>query len=129
MPSLDTNILVRWMVRDSPKHVALADRLLAEKPELYVSNIVLIELEHVLCKTYKLPRSLIVDHLSSLLDVGCFAFNETLLSSALKYYAQRPALSFVDCLLSVEVAAKSHEPLYTFDKKLANQLDSAQLLQ
>jgi predicted nucleic-acid-binding protein len=128
MPSIDTNILVRWIVRDSPRHIALADKLIASSGNLYVSIAVIIEAEHVLDKVYRMPQKMIAEHLLALVDDSAFELDKKILSKTLSAYARHPALSFVDCLLSKEVAAQRKEPLYTFDKKLANQLEPAQLL-
>ena len=55
-------------------------------------------------------------------------YNYMMVSTALPYYLAHPKLSWADCALSVEAELKHREPLFIFDKKLANQLPQAKLL-
>ena len=43
-------------------------------------------------------------------------------------YLEHPKLSFYDCCLACYAEIKHHEPLFTFDKKLAKQLPQAKAL-
>ncbi len=59
MIGLDTNVLVRYIVRDDPVHTALAEMLIeqhcSEENPGFVSHIVLCELCWVLTRAYKMP--------------------------------------------------------------------------
>jgi predicted nucleic acid-binding protein len=57
-----------------------------------------------------------------------FACNAGLFEVALQEYRDHPALSFIDCLLTVEAEQRGEVPLYTFDKALAKKLPSASLI-
>ncbi len=130
MPSLDTNVLARWIVRDVPEQVAKVDRLLEEPAMQYnVSLHCLVELEHLLRAHYEFPRHLIVGHFERILSHGRLRVDAKLLRQILPLYATHSLLSFVDCCLAVIAQHEDTEPLLTFDKKLANQLPQARLLQ
>jgi predicted nucleic acid-binding protein len=51
-----------------------------------------------------------------------------LFKEVLPAYTSHPKLSFVDCYLAILAQRTEAAPLLTFDKKLANQLPTAQLL-
>lgn len=129
MASIDTNILVRWITRDDAQEVTALENLLhAATQPCSVSVLVLAEAEHVLRSYYGFPRQLIAEHYSAILTSGLFDADEQLLTVALVKYQAHPKLSLVDCLLESEASRSGKAPLYTFDKKLANQLPGAELL-
>jgi predicted nucleic-acid-binding protein len=56
---LDTNVLVRYVVRDDPGQTALADQVidaLDERETAFLSLVVLVELWWVLRRTYRFER-------------------------------------------------------------------------
>ena len=61
----------------------------------------------------------------SLQQVNC---NRMLFDRALMLFQSHPALSMEDCCLAVYAELNDAEPLYTFDKKLAKQSPTAQLV-
>ncbi|AHE56986.1 type II toxin-antitoxin system VapC family toxin [Sphingomonas sanxanigenens] len=68
MRSIDTNIVVRLLLRDDPAQVALVDALVAEGG-LIVSPTVLIETEWVLRAVYRLDRPTVSRLLTLLVDI------------------------------------------------------------
>lgn len=66
--SIDTNIVVRLLLRDDPAQVALVDALVAEGG-LIVSPTVLIETEWVLRAVYRLDRPTVSRLLTLLVDI------------------------------------------------------------
>jgi len=126
--SLDTSILVRLCVGDVPKQVAAANHLLATNPKLAVADAAIIEAEHVLQSWYRYDRDRITKTLQMLLSQPNLNCNRTLFGEALAHYQKHPALSLVDCCLAIYAKLGNAAPLLTFDRKLANQLQHAELL-
>jgi predicted nucleic-acid-binding protein len=66
---IDTNVLVRYLVRDEPEQTALADQLVdaleAEDPA-FVSVVVLVETWWVLRRSYRFSRQECLDVLTGL---------------------------------------------------------------
>ena len=60
MASLDTNVLVRWLVADDPAQTAQVDALLeaaqASATQFFVPVTVLLELEWVLRSRYRMDK-------------------------------------------------------------------------
>ena len=75
----------------------------------------------------KLKHNEIVDILMKIFEKKNVLVSDFVMETVLPFYAEHPALSFVDCYAAFEAEKKGWEPLYTFDKKLANQHPSAKM--
>ncbi|MCC6751591.1 MAG: PIN domain-containing protein [Deltaproteobacteria bacterium] len=124
MRAIDTNVLVRLLVRDDPKQVAAAEAYVAGGA--WVSLLALVETVWVLDAVYELkPRSLAAA-LEMLLDHQSLAIQDgELVAAALAAFRAHPKVGFSDCVM-VELARRAgHLPLGTFDRALA-KLDGAE---
>ncbi len=81
MNGLDTNVLVRYLVRDDLEQWKLADdyikQVKASSETCFINNIVLCELVWVLKSSYKLSRNEITDVLEKVLKADAFEFENT----------------------------------------------------
>lgn len=126
--SLDTSLLVRLCVNDVPKQVAAVNALLDTNEVFSVADIAILETVYVLLTLYNMPRHMVADTLRALINQPSLACNQAVLSVTLDHFEKYPALSFVDCYLTQQTIASKAAPLLTFDKKLAKQLQYAELL-
>jgi len=118
MRAVDTNVLVRLIVRDDERQVAAAHAFIARG--VWVPLFVLAETMWVLRTAYR------VDHDAISLAVEMLIENPTVtlqdvdvVIAALEQYRLAPSLGFSDCML-LEIARKEgHLPLGTFDRKLS----------
>ena len=123
MPALDTNVLVRYIVRDDPKQLSAARRLIhkyvSEQATLFAPVTVTLELEWVLRSSFGYSKADAIRVLSDLFSAAELSFeSEQALEVALELYRSGPA-DFADCL-HIALAAQAGElPLYTFDKAAA----------
>jgi predicted nucleic-acid-binding protein len=122
MIAIDTNVLVRLLVRDDAKQAALADQFIAKGA--WVSHLVLAETLWVLESVYARNAGQLIAALTILLTHESLTLQDAdTVSAALAHFQSKPALGFSDCLV-LEIARKAgHVPLGTFDKassKLAN---------
>lgn len=78
MKGLDTNVLVRYLVRDDEQQWRRACdyilEALGQGEVCFINNIVLCELTWVLSRAYKLSRDRVVDVLDKLLRTSSFEF-------------------------------------------------------
>ncbi len=78
MKGLDTNVLVRYLVRDDLEQWKLADEYIkqvkGDGDVCFINNIVLCELVWVLKSSYKLSRNEIIDVLGKILRTNIFEF-------------------------------------------------------
>ena len=118
MRAVDTNILVRLVVRDDPPQVRAAEEFIVGGA--WVSHLVLAETTWVLDAVYERTPEQIRTAVDMLLNHKALTLQDAeVVTSALEHFRQRPMLGFSDCLV-VEIARKAgHVPLGTFDRDLA----------
>jgi predicted nucleic acid-binding protein len=119
MTSLDTNIVLRFLLGDIPDQTDRATKLI-ENRKVYVTDVVLIEVVYVLEKVYELPRKDICDLVLDFLNFSNVAHNPRFLLDIIALYKNHPSLSMVDCYACEEARSYGNE-LVTYDKRLVNQ--------
>jgi len=126
MRAIDTNVVVRLIVRDHPKQAAAAEAFVAKGG--WVSLLALAETTWVLSSIYERPALDVANAIDMLLSHERLTLQDPeVVAGALEQFRKRPALSFSDCLL-VEIARKAgHVPLGTFDRDLG-KVDGAERL-
>ena len=131
MPALDTNALVRFLVKDDDAQLAAAKRLIRrcvnEGQALFVPVTVTLELEWVLRASFEYSKDEVMDLLSSLFSAAELSFeSERALEVALQLYRESAA-DFADCLHIALAAQAGALPLWTFDKRAA-KINGAQAI-
>lgn len=119
MIAVDTNVLVRALVDDpgAPRQTAVARARLKQAQEVYVPQIVQVEMVWVLDAAHKLRRSEILAVLTHLGENTAFHLqNRAQFEMALTEYGAGNA-DFADYLILAESRAKNMK-LLTFDKRL-----------
>lgn len=118
MRAVDTNLLVRLLVRDDKAQVDAVERFV--ESGAWVSVLVLAETVWVLDAVYERTAAQIAAAIDLLLDHKQLTLQDPdAVASALRHYREQPSLGFSDCLL-LEMARKAgHLPLGTFDRRLA----------
>jgi predicted nucleic-acid-binding protein len=123
MASLDTNVLVRYLVQDDEHQLELARQLIEQQVQarktLYIPVSVTLELEWVLRSRYGFNKTTVTETYKSLLQSRELEFqSESAVEIALLYYKTH-TVDFADCLHTALAAQSTHTPLVTFDKKAA----------
>lgn len=123
MRAVDTNLLVRLLVRDDVAQLALAESFVAAGA--WASHLVLAETGWVLDAVHGRTPAQIATAIALLLNHEQLALQDPeVVAQALDQFRSRPALGFTDCLV-LEIARKAgHLPLGTFDRALA-KIDGA----
>jgi len=118
MLAVDTNVLVRLIVRDDAKQAEIAGEFVSSGA--WVSLLVLAETTWVLGAVYELTPRAIASAIEMLLEHQELVLQDAdVVAAALARFRERPALGFSDCLV-LEVARKAgHLPLGTFDRNLS----------
>ena len=130
--AIDTNVLVRLLVRDNEAQYAAAQRLVdqaaaAEEPVLIVLGALLAS-EWVLRSRYKLYKASIAGGLTALLESADVEFEHPpTVEEALYVWAQHPGADFADCLLTARAAHLGRSRFLTFDAG-ATRLPGVELL-
>ncbi len=119
MRAVDTNVLVRLIVRDHAKQVAAAGEFVAGGA--WVSHLVLAEAMWVLDSVYDLTPRRIALAVEMLLSHEQFAIQDSeVVEEALADFREKPKLGFSDCLIVHTARKAGHVPVGTFDRTLGN---------
>lgn len=130
MPALDTNVLVRYLVRDDETQFALAQRLIAQcvatGQALFVPVTVVLELDWVLRSRYARTKPELLHILAHLFSAAELQFeSERALEVALQLFREGAA-DFADGVHVAPAAQAGEQPLWTFDRRAS--LPGARLL-
>src|SRR5476649_2745976 len=106
MLGVDTNMLVRFLVRDDEAQFEKARKLIkrevAAGRRVFISQLVLLETEWVLRSRYGLPKNQIIEAVSGLLDATDVQFeDEPVIEQALFTWKDTTA-DFADCLIGAK---------------------------
>lgn len=127
MLGIDTNILVRFLVQDDETQFEKARKLIkreiAAGRRVFVNQLVLLETEWVLRSRYSVPKSLIIEAISGLLDANDVQFeDEPTIEEAIFIWKESTA-DFADCLIGAKNRRLGCRATATFDLK-ASKLPS-----
>lgn len=127
MLGIDTNVLVRFLVRDDEAQFDKARKLLkrevAAGQRVFVNQLVLMEAEWVLRSRYAVAKNQIIEAISGLLDAGDIQFeDEPVIEEALFIWKDNAA-DFADCLIGARNRRMGCRATATFDVK-ASKLTS-----
>lgn len=129
MATVDTNVLLRWLLNDVPEQAGAAETLfLQSNDRLRVPDLVLMELVYVLERVMRLTRRTVAEAVTLVLEQANFDVDRDVWRPALQDYLDHPKLSITDTFLHVQAQRSGATPLLTFDRKLASQLADARLL-
>lgn len=121
MKAVDTNILVRFLVRDDEKQAASVYQVFktaeAQKETLFVPLLVILEMIWVLESAYAVSRNEMLDSISDLMAMSIFKFEQ---QSALQQFvssARGNEHDLPDLLIAYSAKKNGCETTLTFDKK------------
>ncbi len=123
MIGIDTNVLVRYLMRDDPIQFEIARQFIEQaevtNESVFLSIPVLIETVWVLRRAYKLDRAAVVRVLNLLLESqGLSMENVSLIESATYFYSMSNA-DFSDCLIGILQQQFGCQYTVTFDRRAA----------
>ena len=124
MIAIDTNVLIRRLVRDDAVQAAKADRLFDAQAEILVTDVVLAETVWTLAgKRYNVDKRSLVDVIMGLLREPNVLFeSRQVIWSALNDFDEADRVDFADALIVNKARAtadrndRPYRGTYTFDK-------------
>ena len=127
MIGLDTNVLLRYLVRDDAAQAVRADRELERDERFLINGIVLCELVWVLETGYAFSRTEIAAALERILATAQFEIESKDLALAALDDFKGAARDWADCLIGRLNRAAGATETVTFDRSLKG-LDGFRLL-
>lgn len=117
MHAIDTNVLVRLLVRNDPHQLEIAEKFTARGA--WVSQLVLVETLWVLDAVYERSAEQIGAAVERLLVHADLTLQDSdVVAAALEQFRAKPAPGFSDCLVLELARQAGHLPLGTFDRQL-----------
>jgi predicted nucleic acid-binding protein len=127
--TLDTDTALRIFLQDVPyQHDKVLELVKNHRQRFLVPDVVIMGVVFALRRHYHFTRAQVVDTVTELMKIPNLDINRSVISAALLHYINHPKLSFEDCYLAEMANQNNAEPLYTFDRKLAAQYQSVELL-
>jgi predicted nucleic-acid-binding protein len=117
--SLDTNIVLRYLLNDVPEQ-SFTSKLIITGSTCYITDVIAVEIIFVLERVICMERSDIVMLFKTFLSLPNVVYNDYFLDQAIDLYGAKKKLSIVDCYAATE-AKMYKNTLITFDKELVKQ--------
>lgn len=121
MLGIDANVLVRFLVRDDEAQFEKARKLIKREVKagrcVFVSQLVLLETEWVLRSRYNLPKHMIIEAISGLLDATDVRFEDEPAIKAALFVWKDTTADFADCLIGAKNRRLGCRATVTFDAK------------
>jgi predicted nucleic-acid-binding protein len=121
MIGLDTNVLIRYLVRDDEPQYERARRFLRRAGEsgepVMISLLALLEMEWVLRSRYASSKEDIAATISSLLDTAELTFEDEPSVEEAMHLWKGSATDFADCLINARHRRLGCRTTATFDRK------------
>jgi len=121
MLGIDTNVLVRFLVRDDEGQFERTRRLIkrevGSEEDVFVSLLVLVETEWVLRSRYSLQKREVMEAISGLLDATEVQFEDEPAVEEALFIWKDSAADFADCLIGAHHRRLGCRATATFDAK------------
>lgn len=122
MVALDTNVIVRYLVRDDPEQAEaareLVENLTPENPG-FICREAMIEVAWVLKRAYRFSRAEIAETLGELTASESIVVERSDEVAAAAYRYGEGGAEFADLMILTAAVRAGAGPLHTFDRKLA----------
>ncbi len=123
MIAIDTNVLLRYLMEPLDVHnprwqVIVARDVIDHADAVFVSDIVIAEMEWVLESVFEIKRDDIATIIQTLANNHRFQFEDwSALQCALMDYRDYPKVDLSDCLVARRANRKGATTLYTFESE------------
>ena len=119
MNSLDTNVVLRYLLNDIPEQ-SIKSKSVITGSASYITDVVAVEIVFVLERVIGLERSDIVKLIKSFLNLPNLIYNDYFLDQSIDLFGANKTLSIVDCYAATEAKVYNNS-LVTFDKELVKR--------
>jgi predicted nucleic-acid-binding protein len=121
MPALDTNVLVRYVVRDDLKQARVAQRYIEQcvdrEVSLFLPTSVILETEWVLRSVYLFSKDSVISVFVGLLEAREMMFQDEPSFERAVFLYREHNIDFADCLHLATAHTFDYLPLCSFEKK------------
>lgn len=116
--AVDANIIIRYLLGDSPAQVQKIKHLLQDKSEkLILADVIVAEIVWVLSSYYKQSKEEIVEELLSLIEMPVVSSNKPLITQALSLYREYN-IDYIDAYLISFAKENKLSGVLSYDKSI-----------
>ena len=131
MKGLDTNVLVRLLVRDDPRQFAAARRAIERAADggelLVVSLLTMLETEWVLRSRYAFDKTVVITIFRALLESRDLLIEEEHTLEQGVHHYEHHAVDFAECLMLARYQRMHCDKMLTLDRR-ASRLPGCELV-
>ncbi|MBW1902207.1 MAG: type II toxin-antitoxin system VapC family toxin [Deltaproteobacteria bacterium] len=121
MKAIDTNVLVRFLVRDDDLQAkaiySIFKQAEANKEEFWVPLLVVLEILWVLESVYEIPRKEILDSMNELILMPILKFENQSVIQRFIFSAREGKIDLSDLLIAHSAKFSDCDGVLTFDKR------------
>jgi len=121
VPTLDTNVLIRYLVQDDPKQARAAEKFIIQfansEATLFIPISVTLESEWVLRSVYLFSKESIIEVFISLLETREMQFQDEASVERAIFLFREHNVDFADCLHVATAFTHDYLPMMSFDKQ------------
>ncbi len=117
---LDTSMVVRYLTRDVPQMAEQAAEVINGQDSLWVTGVVLAEVDHVLRSVYRLSRETIVEYLLEFVskqNMNCYGLEKGTVLQALRMCRPSGRISIADAMIWAATRTSGQNIVYSFDRR------------
>ena len=123
---IDTNIIIRFLVRDNEEHFVLSKEIF-EQVQLGVVKVeilseVLMEVLFVMTKVYKIPKNIVIEKLKSLLLLDGVVNDDKAICIDALNLMQNKNIDYVDALICTKNVLQGYGKI-SFDKDVMKKCE------
>lgn len=116
MKLLDTNIIIRFLLKDHPTQSTSAKLLLSNfQKNLLLTDVIFAETIWLLTSYYELPKEKVIEAIYPILNFPNIKSNKAVLIRALYFY-RNFNIDYIDAYLAAYTEEEDLEGIYSFDK-------------
>ncbi len=121
MPTLDTNVLIRYLVQDDPRQSRTAERFIIQfagsEAALFIPTSVTLETEWVLRSVYRFSKESVIEVFIGLLEAREMEFQDEPSVERAIFLFREHNVDFADCLHVATAFTYDRLPMVSFDKQ------------
>lgn len=118
MNLIDTNVIIRFLLKDHPTQSPATKKLLDNFQErLLLTDVVVAETIWLLTSYYKLPKEEVIEKVYLIINLPGIDSNKPILIRALYFY-RNFNIDYIDAYLAAYSEEENLEGIYSFDEDL-----------
>jgi len=121
---LDTSMVVRYLTRDVPEMAEQAAAIIDGGDNLWITGVMLAEVDHVLRSVYLMSREIVIDHLTTFVgkqNIVCHELDKGTAMRALLMCRPSGRISVADAMIWASARTSGQNVVYSFDQRFPSE--------